>query len=61
MFFFYPRFAQGLQLRQLDLITDGIAASSKTLTSMTKILRKVGALAALLEARYVSVICEYTL
>lgn len=50
-----------MQLRQLDLITDGIAASSKTLTSMTKILRKVGALAALLEARYVSVICEYTL
>ncbi|KAE8277568.1 hypothetical protein D5F01_LYC24459 [Larimichthys crocea] len=37
---FILRFAQGLQLRQLDLITDGIAASSKTLTSMTKILRK---------------------
>ncbi|XP_062339270.1 uncharacterized protein LOC134038985 [Osmerus eperlanus] len=35
------RFAQGLQLKQLDMISEGIAASSKTLTRMTKVLRKV--------------------
>ncbi|XP_059415415.1 uncharacterized protein LOC132151329 [Carassius carassius] len=35
------RFAQGLQLKQLAMINDGIAGSSKTLTRMTKVLRKV--------------------
>ncbi|XP_028970911.1 uncharacterized protein LOC105030231 isoform X2 [Esox lucius] len=35
------RFAQGLQLRQVDMMEDGIAKSSRTLTRMTKILRKV--------------------
>ncbi|KAK0148557.1 Interferon-inducible GTPase 5 [Merluccius polli] len=34
-------FAQGLQLKQLAMITDGIAASSRTLTRMAKVLRKV--------------------
>ncbi|XP_041844050.1 uncharacterized protein LOC121641808 [Melanotaenia boesemani] len=38
---FMHRFAQGLQLKQLAMITDGIAASSRTLTRMAKVLRKV--------------------
>lgn len=37
----FTRFAQGLRLRQVDLISDDIAGSSKTLTSMSKRLRKV--------------------
>ncbi|XP_049449273.1 uncharacterized protein LOC125899213 [Epinephelus fuscoguttatus] len=38
---FMHRFAQGLQLKQLAMITEGIAASSRTLTKMAKVLRKV--------------------
>ncbi|XP_035983497.1 uncharacterized protein LOC118557487 [Fundulus heteroclitus] len=38
---FMLRFSQGLQLKQLTMISEGIAASSKTLTRMTTILRKV--------------------
>ncbi|KAK0133575.1 hypothetical protein N1851_030901 [Merluccius polli] len=34
---FMHRFAQGLQLKQLAMITDGIAASSRTLTRMAKV------------------------
>lgn len=35
------RFAQGLRLRQVDMITDDIAASSATLTRMAKHMRNV--------------------
>lgn len=35
------RFAQGLQLRQIDLLEDQIARSSRTLSRMTNALRKV--------------------
>ena len=35
------RFSQGLRLRQTDLIEDGVAGSSRTLTNMASSLRKV--------------------
>lgn len=35
------RFAQGLQLRQIDLLQDQIARSSRTLSRMTNAVRKV--------------------
>ncbi|XP_076141025.1 uncharacterized protein LOC143123460 [Alosa pseudoharengus] len=38
---FLYRFAQGLRLRQVDMITDNIATSSATLTRMAKLLRNV--------------------
>ncbi len=38
---FYCRFAQGLKLRQLDMIDDEIANSSTTLTRMASTLRQV--------------------
>ncbi|XP_037402002.1 uncharacterized protein LOC119265425 [Pygocentrus nattereri] len=38
---FIYRFSQGLRLRQLDMISDGIAGSSVTLTRMAQIMREV--------------------
>ncbi|XP_049336626.1 uncharacterized protein LOC111195371 isoform X1 [Astyanax mexicanus] len=38
---FIYRFSQGLRQRQMELIEDGIAGSSRTLTKMTSALRKV--------------------
>ncbi|XP_034541282.1 uncharacterized protein LOC117814201 [Notolabrus celidotus] len=38
---FMYRFSQGLRLRQIDMMEDSIAASSATLTKMTKKIRKV--------------------
>ncbi|XP_078021815.1 uncharacterized protein LOC144461885 isoform X2 [Epinephelus lanceolatus] len=38
---FIYRFSQGLRMRQVDLIEDGVAASSRTLTKMASSLRKV--------------------
>ncbi|XP_026074380.1 uncharacterized protein LOC113053504 isoform X1 [Carassius auratus] len=38
---FIYRFAQGLQLRQIDMIEDGIAGSSRTLSSMAKKVRAI--------------------
>ncbi|KAL2077518.1 hypothetical protein ACEWY4_027022 [Coilia grayii] len=35
------RFAQGLRLRQVDMITDGIAGSTATLSKMSSLLRDV--------------------
>ena len=36
-----PRFSQGLRMRQVDLMDDGVAASSRTLSRMAATLRKV--------------------
>ncbi|KAG5272011.1 hypothetical protein AALO_G00160660 [Alosa alosa] len=38
---FIYRFSQGLIMRQVDLMDDGVAASSRTLTRMAATLRKV--------------------
>lgn len=35
------RFAQGLRIRQIDMMQDGIAKSSRTLSKMARIMRKV--------------------
>lgn len=35
------RFSQGLRLRQIDMIQDGVAGSSRTLSKMSEKLRKV--------------------
>ncbi|XP_033971273.1 uncharacterized protein LOC117470561 [Trematomus bernacchii] len=35
------RFSQGLQLRQMDMLQDGVAGSSRTLSKMSQKLRKV--------------------
>lgn len=40
-FIFDNSFAQGLHLRQIDMLEDGITHSSRTLTRMTKKLREV--------------------
>ncbi|XP_030595717.1 uncharacterized protein LOC115787259 [Archocentrus centrarchus] len=38
---FMHRFAQGLRLRQVDLIEEGVCGSSRTLSKMSKTLRRV--------------------
>ncbi|XP_058628519.1 uncharacterized protein LOC131538605 isoform X2 [Onychostoma macrolepis] len=38
---FIYRFAQGLRIRQIDMMQDGIAKSSRTLSKMARIMRKV--------------------
>lgn len=38
---FTTRFSQGLQLRQIDMMQDGIARSSRTMSKMAATLRKV--------------------
>ena len=38
---FCQRYSQGLRLRQMDMMEDGIASSSRTLTKMASTLRKV--------------------
>ncbi|XP_073789996.1 uncharacterized protein [Danio rerio] len=38
---FIYRFAQGLQLRQIDMLEDKIASSSRTLSRMTNAIRKI--------------------
>lgn len=35
------RFSQGLRMRQIDLMEDGVAASSKTLSKMASVMRRV--------------------
>ncbi|XP_043088674.1 uncharacterized protein LOC122334847 isoform X2 [Puntigrus tetrazona] len=37
---FIYRFSQGLRMRQIDLMEDGVASSSRTLSRMTAVLRK---------------------
>lgn len=39
--FYFHRFSQGLHLCQIDMIQDGIAGSSRTLSKMSKKLRNV--------------------
>ena len=41
MCYVFYRFAQGLRLRQVDMMEDNIAASTATLSKMAKKLRKV--------------------
>lgn len=41
MCYVFYRFAQGLHLRQVDMMEDNIAASTATLSKMAKKLRKV--------------------
>nr|XP_055049136.1 uncharacterized protein LOC129434237 [Misgurnus anguillicaudatus] len=38
---FIYRFSQGLRMRQIDLMEDGVAASSKTLSKMASVMRQV--------------------
>ncbi|XP_043099534.1 uncharacterized protein LOC122348282 [Puntigrus tetrazona] len=38
---FIYRFSQGLRMRQIDLMEDGVASSSRTLSRMTAVVRKV--------------------